>query len=278
MTVPLAVFLAVSLTAPATYVSDEAQILNDSLRMENALAAYATDAPSGALGGALTQIHVFTARSLDGQTIEQYTARLWGQFGGRTKVFIVIAPVERKVRVYRGGGLYSRLPQHVTDHVIDEMTPALKAGHYDAAVWTGVGAIRTATSGGPRPTTTEAAYDGYDALEVIGFMILFAILIGVVIWLMTRQDRPRRRSTGGGHGNLHREYDRPIHTTENHFYGVTDSHSAGSVSSGSSSGHSSSGGSYDSGSSGSWGGDSGGSSDSGGGGGGDSGGGSSGDF
>ena len=93
------------------------------------------------------QIAVLTVPNLDGDSIEDYAAKVFatwklGQKGKDNGVLVVVAPRDRKMRIEVGYGLEGTLTDLICGRVIREvMTPAFKAGDYDGGVSAGVRAV-----------------------------------------------------------------------------------------------------------------------------------------
>ena len=99
------------------------------------------------------QIAVAIVQSMNGDYIEDYSARLFKEWGIGTKkhdngVLLVVALQEHKLRIEVGYGLEGTLPDSVAQHILDtDMTPRLKQGDYDGSVTAAVRDIIAATRG-----------------------------------------------------------------------------------------------------------------------------------
>ena len=93
------------------------------------------------------QIAVLTLPTLDGESVEGYSTRVFeswklGQKGKDNGVLVVVVPNDRKMRIEVGYGLEGTLPDVAAARIIrNVMTPAFKAGDYDKGVAEGVAAI-----------------------------------------------------------------------------------------------------------------------------------------
>jgi uncharacterized protein len=93
------------------------------------------------------QIAVLTLPTLDGESVEGYSTRVFeawklGQKGKDNGVLVVVVPNDRKMRIEVGYGLEGTLPDVAAARIIrNVMTPAFKASDYDKGVSEGVAAI-----------------------------------------------------------------------------------------------------------------------------------------
>ncbi len=89
------------------------------------------------------QFAVVTVRSLNGRNIEEYSTALgnhWGvgRRGLNDGVLLVVAPVERKVRIATGEGLKAELTDAEAQAIIARrMLPRFRAGRMDAGILSG---------------------------------------------------------------------------------------------------------------------------------------------
>jgi uncharacterized protein len=103
------------------------------------------------------QIVVATVKSLGGNDIDDFTARLeekWkiGRKGSDRGVLILLAVEDRKYRIEVGYGLEGILPDAKAGDIGRQMVPALKQGDYDTAV-------RIATVGVAKVIAADAGID-----------------------------------------------------------------------------------------------------------------------
>jgi uncharacterized protein len=121
------------LPRPTNYVSDFAGVLSpQTVQGLNALCAQ-VDRQAHA------QIAVVTVKSLDGDTIENFTTALedkWkvGKKGTDRGVILVFAIQDRKRRIETGYGLEGILPDSKVGVIGRSIVPALEAGNYDSAI------------------------------------------------------------------------------------------------------------------------------------------------
>jgi uncharacterized protein len=108
------------------------------------------------------QIAVLTVPSLDGDSIEDYALAVFetwklGRKGKDNGVLLVIVPRERKLRIEVGYGLEGTLTDAAASRIIrNVITPALKAGDFDAGVESGVAAIVAQLEGQDAPAADQA--------------------------------------------------------------------------------------------------------------------------
>jgi len=128
------------------------------------------------------QVVVLTVRSLDGESIEEYSiavAEQWklGQKGKDNGVLLLIAVEDRKVRIEVGRGLEGVLPDITCGSIIrKEITPRFREGDYDGGVTAGVHAILSAIGG-----TYTADAGGSGGMDFIGILIgggIFLVVVG----------------------------------------------------------------------------------------------------
>lgn len=89
------------------------------------------------------QFAVVTLRSLEGRAIDDYAMSLgnhWGvgRRGVNDGVLLVVAPVERKVRIETGDGLNAKLTDAEAKAIIDRrILPRFRMGRMDAGILSG---------------------------------------------------------------------------------------------------------------------------------------------
>ena len=86
---------------------------------------------------------VVTTPSLDGRSIEEYSLALgrgWGIGDAQRNdgLLIVLAPVERQVRIEVGTGLEATINDPFAKQVVDAMIPSLRAGDYHDGLTLGI--------------------------------------------------------------------------------------------------------------------------------------------
>jgi uncharacterized protein len=125
---------------------------------------------------------VVTIPSLEGQSVDTYTLKLFNQWGvGKKKkdngVMLLIAPQDRKVRIEVGYGLEATIPDGRAGRILDEdILPHFKNGNYGLGALTGVQRLAGLILGQEvaSPPTTVAVPKTSQALEPASlFTILF---------------------------------------------------------------------------------------------------------
>jgi len=135
-----------------------------------------------------TQVVVLTIASLEGESLEEYSikvAQAWGigQKGKDNGALLLVSKGDRKVRIEVGYGLEGVLTDALSGRIISQsITPAFKAGNFDAGVEAGVSAIIAASRGEYQgtPSKERAANKGNDDNAFFGLFILAMILTAVL--------------------------------------------------------------------------------------------------
>ena len=118
---------------PQNYVSDFANILDDAVEqtinrnLENLKNTKAVE------------IAVVTVPNIDGETIETTATKIFDSWSignaiKDTGVLVLIAPVERKIRIEVGYGIEEFITDSVSNQIIKNHTPELSTGNYSQAV------------------------------------------------------------------------------------------------------------------------------------------------
>jgi uncharacterized protein len=204
-------------------VVDEAGILSDAV--ENQLNTDLTRLR--AAGG--SQLSVLTVNSLDGLEIEQASIKVvesW-KLGSTAKddgILLLVAPVERRMRIEVGYGKEGELPDALARRIIDEIIkPSFRRRQFDDGVTNGVAAIVGYTDpgfvikGGARPRSVQGVrltsnwFFGVIVIVMLifwTFPLLFAIFVGKILkkmginpekYLSTTVGGRRIRGAFGGH-------------------------------------------------------------------------------
>ncbi len=132
-------FLLIGATFPKPkgYVNDFAGIINHQTRNTIHSLAYELEQKSGA------QLSVVTVKSLDGSDIESYAWKLFekwgiGEKGKDTGVLLLVAPVERKMRIEAGYGFEGAIPDGLAGEIIrKDIIPYFKKGDMDQGILRG---------------------------------------------------------------------------------------------------------------------------------------------
>jgi uncharacterized protein len=184
-------------------VVDNAHILSPSTTqsLDQSLEAYEN--------GTSNQVVVATIPSLNGDSIDDYgyqLGRYWhiGQKGKDNGVLLIVAPVERKVRIEVGYGLEPVLTDAASSQIVNEIIlPDFRAGRMEQGVVDGTQAILSVLGGKAVPV--ENASGQISGLEIFLFFlfVLFAIRHPYIAMYLLMSNQPSRfggSSTGGGGG------------------------------------------------------------------------------
>jgi uncharacterized protein len=154
---------------------------------------------------------VVVIRTLDGQVIEEFAARLFERWGigkkDRDNGFLFLwSTGDRRVRVEVGYGLEAVLPDGKVGAILDQyVIPQFKAGDFDAGVVQGVEALATVIRNEPLDLQSQAsnAYEpGWSPLAlVLGVLGLVPASLGGLIGYR-KWRRYRRRTCPECHGKM----------------------------------------------------------------------------
>jgi uncharacterized protein len=204
------------LPVPTTYVNDFAQVLSPEAHRN--LEDLCTEVHQEAQA----ELVVVTIKTLDGQSIEEFTAALeekWkiGKKGEDRSALVVLSLDPRRLRVETGYGLEGILPDARVGAILDAAAPFAHSGDYDRTMTTMVQGLADAIAADKGVTLTpithyyhrEPAPHGIGVGRIvlgIGFVILILILIktghiGWAIYLILNL-------MGGGGGGGGRDDDR----------------------------------------------------------------------
>ena len=177
--------LAAELPTPQGPVTDLAGVLDAAGRNEIVSRARHVEEATGA------EIAVATVKSLDGMTIEDYASRLFRQWGVGKKgkdngVLLLVAPIERKVRIEVGYGLEPVLPDGLAGEIVrTDILPAFKNGDYPLGILAGLRRVATIVEANHTLTADERNQMGRSdrppMFVMIPFFGLFVALGGVVL-------------------------------------------------------------------------------------------------
>jgi uncharacterized protein len=180
---------------PPSPVYDEADLLSPEVRSTLAQEIIDFEARTS------TQIAVAIFRSLEDESLEEFTIRLaerWrpGERERSNGVILAVFVEDRRARIEVGYGLEGALPDALAARIIrGELVPAFRAGRFDAGVTNTVHAIMAATKG--EYTARPSGRDGGIPMGAI----LAAVLILVVL-TRASQRRGRCFTSGGVGGGL----------------------------------------------------------------------------
>jgi uncharacterized protein len=167
------------------------------------------------------EIAVVTIKSLDGDSLEDFTNRLFNKWGVGKKgkdngVMVLVSLDDRKIRIEVGYGLEEVIPDGLAGTIIrEEMTPRFRQGSYGDGIFAGVYAVSahiaefyksTLDTEQPPQVTYNAVgtYRKASPLEMalgIIFMIVMAIIFIKNPWLfilLFMSGRGGGRYGGGG--------------------------------------------------------------------------------
>lgn len=129
-----------SAAAPTGYVMDGAGVLGNSRPLEMRLRAYEQKTT--------VEISIVTIKSLNGQDIDQYTNKLFREYGVGKKgknngVMILVAVDDHKMRIEVGYGLEPQITDGDAGDIIrNQMKPAFRRGDFLAGVSDAVTALQ----------------------------------------------------------------------------------------------------------------------------------------
>lgn len=125
-----------------------------------------------------TQVVILTVPSLEGEPLEEFSikvAEAWeiGRKGVDNGVLFLVSRDDRKVRIEVGYALEGRLTDLLAGRIVDdEVTPAFKAGQFDAGFQRGVESILLAVRGEYKAQPAEKKGDA-PSLVLLLIIILF---------------------------------------------------------------------------------------------------------
>lgn len=157
------------------------------------------------------QLVLVTLPSLQGFPIEDFGYRLgrhWGigQAGKDNGVLLIVAPIERKVRIEVGRGLEGVLPDAMAKIIIENaVLPAFRRGDFQAGIKAGVRDIIAVLTGDAEEVKLRARQNERSDVDWVGLLILavWAIIFVAVIWSIIRSARQglkpgsRKKRDGG---------------------------------------------------------------------------------
>ena len=108
------------------------------------------------------QIAVLTVKSLEGESIEQYSIKVveaWklGQKGKDNGVLLLVAQNDRKMRIEVGYGLEEKLTDFISGRIIvNDIAPSFKKSDYDGGITNGINSIMKTISSGVYTSSTDS--------------------------------------------------------------------------------------------------------------------------
>ena len=150
------------------------------------------------------QFAVVTVPDLRGDTIENYSVRLFeawgiGEAGKDNGLLLLIAAEEREMKFETGYGLEGELPDSFLGRVIDQaLVPKFKAGDPAAGIRASIKMVSDRLKGraGEGPGTEESS----ESIGEIAAVIVFLIIVMSIIAISSRRRGPRGKGPGSGGG------------------------------------------------------------------------------
>ena len=150
------------------------------------------------------QFAVVTVPDLRGDTIENYSVRLFeawgiGEAGKDNGLLLLIAAEEREMKLETGYGLEGELPDSFLGRVIDQaLVPKFKAGDPAAGIRASIKMVSDRLKGraGEGPGTEESS----ESIGEIAAVIVFLIIVMSIIAISSRRRGPRGKGPGSGGG------------------------------------------------------------------------------
>ena len=170
-------------------IVDNANLINaaDRAQIESELAALEATSTD--------QVAVVTVPSLDGYAIEEYgigLARKWG-IGQKDKdngVVLIVAPNERKVRIEVGRRLEPMLNDTMATLIVQNaILTQFRRGDFSAGIRDGVRDIKAVLLGDAEEVKRRAIVKRTPEDELTPYihLIVFALIIGIILWQMRQQ-------------------------------------------------------------------------------------------
>lgn len=202
-------------------VNDRAELLSPAVKQRLTARLAAHEQATGA------QLAILTVNSLEGAPLEDYSIRVvetWklGKKGQDNGVLILVAKVDRKMRIEVGYGLEGTLPDIVAGRIVrDVMAPRFRKGDYDGGISQAVEAVIGKTGGEAEALPQETKDVNVDStvprdpteaktskpqgliggiLRLVFGLIKFAffiVIVLIVIFISLLGGGGRRRSGGG---------------------------------------------------------------------------------
>ncbi len=133
-------------------------------------------------------VTVATVTSLDGETIEMYSVRLFEQWGIGGKesdqgLLLLVAPTERKLRIEVGYGLHQYVTDALSGRIIrNDIAPRFKQGDMAGGINAGVGALVTQLD--RTPADAKAVAEAAATAKAQGGGSKEAGIASVAFWIM----------------------------------------------------------------------------------------------
>ncbi len=194
-TIPVVAFAYTNPGMPRGFVNDFAGMMQpqERVQLEQKIASFASSTSN--------EISVVTIKSLDGDTIENFSVKLFADWKiGKAKkdngVLLLISRDDRKMRIEVGYGLEGALTDIQSDEIItNDLIPNFKAGNYYAGIDAAVRDIMAATQG----EYTSSAQDK----QVVNALFDYWYFIPLVfVWLASILGRSKSWWAGGVLGGV----------------------------------------------------------------------------
>jgi uncharacterized protein len=175
---------------PSNYITDEANVLTlDEEELLNKKLHQFEDSTTN-------QIFIYTAGSLNGNTIDDFSQKLFhewliGQAEKNNGVLISIFVDDHKFRIQTGYGLEGALPDLLTKHIQDnDMRPSFKENNYYEGIDKGVDQLIYYSKHEFNPEDLKESHVG-----LFVFFYVFGAVFLLIIWFLARKlnDRPTAR-------------------------------------------------------------------------------------
>ena len=154
------------------------------------------------------QIALLVVRNLEGLPIEDYSVRVFREWGGGLRgrdngILVVFALDEHRDRIEVGMGLQASVPDSVATAILHSLRPQLRSAQYGDAFYSAVDTLVMRTGGVAstiRPVMrvtppTRGMSDG----TIILLILAGVFLIALVVYLIRRSDRRNYGDYGGGY-------------------------------------------------------------------------------
>jgi uncharacterized protein len=129
------------------------------------------------------QIAVVLVKTLDGNAIEEYSVKLFREWGiGNKKnnngVLIVASMDDHKIWITVGYGLEGAIPDAMASSIYrNEMVPEFKAGNYYRGIDNAIDALGKAAAGEYRVKKERAVSTGRGGRSILGFLVILIVII-----------------------------------------------------------------------------------------------------
>lgn len=201
--------LDVSKLEPRGYVNDFAGVLDSASAARIETYCGNVERATGA------QFAVVLVKSLEGDTIEEASVRLFEKWGIGKKgtdegILLLFAMEDRKNRIEVGYGLEPIVNDAAAGDILRSIRPIMRQGDFGGAIYAAVQQLgeriaqaKGVTIEGQRPVRRRAPDNGPGIGTIIGFAIFMLVLFGI-FGGGNRRGGPRGglRGGGGGAGNL----------------------------------------------------------------------------